>query len=53
MRRINDELPADINILRIQKVRHTFHARHSARAEATSIRSPGGGRRSPSRSSGG
>jgi tRNA pseudouridine38-40 synthase len=32
MRRINDELPSDINILGIQKVRHTFHARHSARA---------------------
>ena len=32
MRRINDELPLDINILDIQKVRHTFHARHSARA---------------------
>ena len=32
MRRINDELPSDINILDIQKVRHTFHARHSARA---------------------
>jgi tRNA pseudouridine38-40 synthase len=34
MRRINDELPADINILRIEKVRHTFHARHSARARS-------------------
>jgi tRNA pseudouridine38-40 synthase len=34
MRRINDELPSDINILRIQKVRHTFHARHSARARS-------------------
>jgi tRNA pseudouridine38-40 synthase len=32
MRRVNDELPSDINILGIQKVRHTFHARHSARA---------------------
>jgi tRNA pseudouridine38-40 synthase len=29
-RRINDELPADINILLIEKVRHTFHARHDA-----------------------
>jgi tRNA pseudouridine38-40 synthase len=29
--RINDELPSDINILQIEKVRHTFHARHSAR----------------------
>jgi len=27
-RRINDELPADINILLIEKVRHSFHARH-------------------------
>jgi tRNA pseudouridine38-40 synthase len=34
MRRINDELPSDINILRIQKVRHTFHARHSARSRS-------------------
>jgi tRNA pseudouridine38-40 synthase len=34
MRRINDELPSDINIFRIQKVRHTFHARHSARARS-------------------
>ena len=29
-RRINDELPADINILRVEKVRHKFHARHDA-----------------------
>jgi len=29
-RRINDELPADINVLRIDKVRHSFHARHDA-----------------------
>jgi len=29
-RRINDELPADINILRVEKVRHSFHARHDA-----------------------
>jgi tRNA pseudouridine38-40 synthase len=34
MRRVNDELPADINILRIQKVRHTFHARHSAQSRS-------------------
>ena len=34
MRRINDELPADINILAIRKVRHTFHARHSARSRS-------------------
>ena len=33
-RRINDELPADINILSVQKVRHTFHARHSARGRS-------------------
>ena len=32
LHRINDELPTDINVLRIQKVRHTFHARHSARS---------------------
>lgn len=29
-RRINDELPADINILLVEKVRHKFHARHDA-----------------------
>jgi|SRR5206468_4772206 len=29
-RRINDELPADINILTIQQVPHRFHARHDA-----------------------
>jgi tRNA pseudouridine38-40 synthase len=29
-RRINDELPSDIVILRIEKVRHRFHARHDA-----------------------
>jgi len=29
-RRINDALPADINVLRLERVRHTFHARHSA-----------------------
>ncbi|HET9566827.1 MAG TPA: tRNA pseudouridine(38-40) synthase TruA [Vicinamibacterales bacterium] len=34
MRCVNDELPSDINILRIQKVRHTFHARHSARSRS-------------------
>jgi tRNA pseudouridine38-40 synthase len=34
MARINDELPADINIIRIEKVRHTFHARHSARSRS-------------------
>src|SRR5215216_4472535 len=29
-RRINDELPSDINILRAEVVRHRFHARHDA-----------------------
>jgi tRNA pseudouridine38-40 synthase len=29
-RRINDELPTDINVLRVDKVRHSFHARHDA-----------------------
>jgi len=29
-RRINDELPADINVLRVETVRHSFHARHDA-----------------------
>ena len=29
-RRINDELPADIHVLRAEKVRHSFHARHDA-----------------------
>jgi tRNA pseudouridine38-40 synthase len=29
-RRINDELPADINILLVETVRHKFHARHDA-----------------------
>jgi tRNA pseudouridine38-40 synthase len=29
-RRINDALPADINILRVEHVRHRFHARHDA-----------------------
>ena len=33
-RRINDLLPADINILRIEKVRHRFHARHDAVARS-------------------
>jgi tRNA pseudouridine38-40 synthase len=28
--RINDELPADINLLRLDKASHKFHARHSA-----------------------
>jgi tRNA pseudouridine38-40 synthase len=29
-RRVNDALPSDIVILRIEKVRHRFHARHDA-----------------------
>ncbi|HEY1304852.1 MAG TPA: tRNA pseudouridine(38-40) synthase TruA [Vicinamibacterales bacterium] len=29
-RKVNDELPADINLLRAEKVRHSFHARHDA-----------------------
>jgi tRNA pseudouridine38-40 synthase len=33
-RRINDELPADINILAIEPVRHRFHARHDARGRS-------------------
>ena len=33
-RRINDALPSDINILRLEKVRHRFHARHDAVARS-------------------
>jgi len=33
-RRVNDALPSDINILRIDKVRHRFHARHDAVARS-------------------
>jgi tRNA pseudouridine38-40 synthase len=33
-RRINDVLPSDINILRVEKVRHKFHARHDAIARS-------------------
>jgi len=33
-RRINDALPSDINILRIERVRHKFHARHDAVARS-------------------
>jgi tRNA pseudouridine38-40 synthase len=33
-RRVNDALPSDINILRIDRVRHTFHARHDAVARS-------------------
>src|SRR4051812_34888300 len=28
-RRLNDQLPSDINVLKIETVRHKFHARHS------------------------
>jgi tRNA pseudouridine38-40 synthase len=30
LRRVNDELPADINILRVDPAPHRFHARHDA-----------------------
>ena len=33
-RRINEVLPSDINVLRAEKVRHRFHARHDARARS-------------------
>jgi len=33
-RRINDELPVDINVLDVLKVRHSFHARRSARSRS-------------------
>ena len=33
-RLINDSLPSDINVLRIEKVRRTFHARHDAVARS-------------------
>jgi tRNA pseudouridine38-40 synthase len=33
-RGINDALPSDINVLRIEKVRHRFHARHDAVARS-------------------
>jgi tRNA pseudouridine38-40 synthase len=33
-RRINDALPSDIHILRAEKVRHKFHARHDAVARS-------------------
>jgi tRNA pseudouridine38-40 synthase len=32
--RINDELPADINVLGIERVSHAFHARHDAVARS-------------------
>jgi tRNA pseudouridine38-40 synthase len=34
VRRLNDELPADINILAAERVRPAFHARHSALARS-------------------
>jgi len=37
-RRINDALPSDINVLRAEKVRHRFHARHDARARPGRLR---------------
>lgn len=30
LRRVNDILPSDINLLTVEKVRHRFHARHDA-----------------------
>ena len=33
-RKINDELPADINIVAVEKVPHRFHARHDAVARS-------------------
>lgn len=33
-RGINDALPSDINVLRVEKVRHKFHARHDAKARS-------------------
>lgn len=33
-RRINDALPSDINVLRVDKVRYRFHARHDAVARS-------------------
>jgi tRNA pseudouridine38-40 synthase len=33
-RRINEALPSDINVLRVEKVRHRFHARHDAVARS-------------------
>jgi tRNA pseudouridine38-40 synthase len=34
LRRVNEGLPADINLLRIEKVAHRFHARHDARGRS-------------------
>jgi tRNA pseudouridine38-40 synthase len=33
-RRVNDALPSDINLLRVDAVRHRFHARHDALARS-------------------
>jgi tRNA pseudouridine38-40 synthase len=33
-RRVNDALPSDINILRVDRARHRFHARHDAVARS-------------------
>jgi tRNA pseudouridine38-40 synthase len=33
-RRVNDALPSDVNILRVENVRHSFHARHDAIARS-------------------
>ena len=33
-RRINEALPSDINVLKVEKVRHKFHARHDALARS-------------------
>jgi tRNA pseudouridine38-40 synthase len=33
-RRINDALPSDVNVLRVERVRHKFHARHDAVARS-------------------
>jgi len=33
-RRVNDALPSDVNLLRVDKMRHRFHARHDAVARS-------------------
>ena len=33
-RRVNDALPSDINVLRVERARHRFHARHDAVARS-------------------
>jgi tRNA pseudouridine38-40 synthase len=33
-RRVNDALPSDVNLLKVEKVRHRFHARHDAVARS-------------------